>query len=160
MTYRRLHVLNFINLSGGPIYWRRSNLKSVIIIVKGKHEVLIHKPPHFHSVGLKNHLEKVLSGVPQTMKCTICHVNKQVQSSNNTICECKSLLTYNPTHDITFKEKHIDNEHEAIVAKYVLHHKNEDETSNSSREKCENYKRATPFTITEFFFKRSILQKF
>jgi hypothetical protein len=30
--------------------------------------------------------------------------------------------------------KHIDNEHEAIVAKYVLHHKNEDETSGPSHE--------------------------
>ncbi len=30
--------------------------------------------------------------------------------------------------------------------------KNEDETSSPSREKCKNYKRATPFTIIEFFF--------
>ncbi len=54
---------------------------------------------------------------------TICHVTKQVQSSNNTTHECKGLLTYNPMHDITSVKKHIDNEHEAIVAKYVLHPK-------------------------------------
>jgi hypothetical protein len=32
-----------------------------------------------------------------------------------------------------------------------LHHKNEDETSSPGRKKCKNYKRATPFVITEFF---------
>ncbi len=100
---------------------------------------------------LKNHLEKVLLGAAQTMRCTICHVTRQVQSSNNIAHEHKGHLTYNPTHGITFIKKHIDNEHEAIVAKYVLHHKNEDETSSPGRKKCKNYKRATPFVITEFF---------
>jgi hypothetical protein len=37
-------------------------------------------------------------------------------------------------------KKHIDNEHEAIVAKYALHHKNEDEASGSSHEKSKKCK--------------------
>jgi hypothetical protein len=47
----------------------------------------------------------------------------------------KDLLTYNLMHGITFMRKYIDNEHEAIVAKYVLHCKNEDEASNPSQKK-------------------------
>jgi len=43
-------------------------------------------------------------------------------------------------HGITSMKKHIDNEHEAIVAKYALHHKNEDEASGSSREKSKKCK--------------------
>jgi hypothetical protein len=79
---------------------------------------------------LNKPLEKVLLGAPQIMRCIICHVTKQVQSSNDTIHEHKGLLTYNPTHGITSMKKHIDNEHKAIVAKYTLHRKNEDEVSN------------------------------
>jgi hypothetical protein len=85
------------------------------------------------------------------MRCIICHVTKQVQSSNNTTHEHKGLLTYNPTHGITFTKKHIDNEHEAIVAKYVLHCKNENEASISGHEKSKKCKWATPFAIIEFF---------
>jgi hypothetical protein len=48
-------------------------------------------------------------------------------------------------------KKHTDNEHEAIVAKYASHHKNEDEASSPSREKSKKCKRAAPFTITKFF---------
>ncbi len=83
---------------------------------------------------LNKPLEKVLLRTPQTMRCIISHVTKQVQSSNNTIHERKGLLTYNPTHGITSMKKHIDNEHKAIVAKYALHCKNEDEVSNLSCE--------------------------
>jgi hypothetical protein len=42
-------------------------------------------------------------------------------SSHNTTCENKGLLTYNSRRGITSMKKHIDNEHKAIVAKYVLH---------------------------------------
>jgi hypothetical protein len=83
---------------------------------------------------------KVLFGAPQTMRCIICHVNKQVQSSNDTTHECKGLLTYNPTHGITFIKKHIDNEHKVIVAKYVFHHKNENEAFSPGCEKCKKCK--------------------
>jgi hypothetical protein len=69
------------------------------------------------------------------MRCIICHVTKQVQTSNNNTCERKGLLTYNPTHGITFIKKHIDNEHKAIVAKYVLHRKNEDKASSPGYER-------------------------
>jgi hypothetical protein len=72
---------------------------------------------------INNLFEKVLLGTLQTMRCHICHITKQVQSSNSTTHECKSLLTHNPTHGITFMKKHIDNEHEAIVATYVLDHR-------------------------------------
>jgi hypothetical protein len=48
-------------------------------------------------------------------------------------------------------KKHIDNEHKAIVAKYALHHKSEDEASGSSHEKSKKSKQATPSTITDFF---------
>jgi hypothetical protein len=43
-------------------------------------------------------------------------------------------------HGITFMKKHIDNEHEAIVAKYVLHCKNEDEASSPGHEKSKKHK--------------------
>ncbi len=89
---------------------------------------------------LHNPLEKVLLMALQNMRCTICCIIEQVQSSNNTTCEHKGLLTYNPTHGITSMNKHIDNEHEAIVAKYVLHCKNEDEASSSSCEKSKKHK--------------------
>ncbi len=79
---------------------------------------------------LNKPLEFFLLGALQTMMCIICRVTKQVQSSNNIIHEHKGLLTYNPMHGITYMKKHIDNEHKAIVAKYALHCKNEDEVSN------------------------------
>ncbi len=107
---------------------RKKQLENATTIVRSKHEVLVHKPPHYHNAGffgLNKPLEKVLLGAPQTMRCIICHVTKQVQSSNNTIHEPKGLFTY-----IASMKKHINNEHKAIVAKYVLHHKNEDEVSN------------------------------
>ncbi len=72
---------------------------------------------------LYNLLENVLSRALQTMRCPICHITKQIQSSNSTTRECKGLLTYNPTRGITSMKKHIDDEHEAIVAKHVLHHR-------------------------------------
>ncbi len=104
---------------------------------------MVHKPSHYLSVGFfvqNNPLEKVLLGAPQTMKCTICHVTEQVQSYNNTTCENKGLFTYNPRCGITSTKKHIDNEHKAIVAKYVLHCKNEDKASNLGHEKSKKRK--------------------
>ncbi len=89
---------------------------------------------------LNNPLEKVLLGAPQTMKLTICHVTKQVQSSHNTTCENKGLLTYNPRRGITSMKKHIDNEHKAIIAKYALHCKSEAKTSDPGREKSKKRK--------------------
>jgi hypothetical protein len=62
----------------------------------------------------------------------------------------KGLLTYNLMHGITFMKKYIDNKHKAIVAKYVLHCKNDDEASNPSRKK-NKCKQVAPFTIIEFF---------
>ncbi len=50
------------------------------------------------------------------MMCIICHATKQVLSSNNTIYECKGLLAYNLTYDITSMNKKINNEHKAIIA--------------------------------------------
>jgi ribosome-binding ATPase YchF (GTP1/OBG family) len=100
---------------------------------------------------LNNHPKKNLWGAPQTMRCTICHIIKQVQSSNNTTREHKGLLTYNPTYDITYIKKHIDKKHKAIVAKYVLHYKNEDKASNLGHEKSKKCKRVTPFAIIDFF---------
>jgi hypothetical protein len=64
----------------------------------------------------------------QTMRCTICHIIEQVQSSNNTTCE-----------------------HKAIVAKYVLHCKSEDEAFGSSHEKSKKSKQDTTSTITDLF---------
>jgi hypothetical protein len=118
---------------------KKKQLENATTIVRGKHEVLVHKPSHYHNVGffvLNKPLEKVLLGALQTMRCIICHVTKQVQSSNNTIHECKGLLTYNPMHGITSMEKHINNEHKAIVAKYALYRKklHEDEVSNQGCE--------------------------
>jgi hypothetical protein len=100
---------------------------------------------------LNNLLEFLLLMALQTMRCTICHIIEQVQSSNNTTCEHKGLLTYNPMHSITSMKKHIDNEHKAIVAKYVLHCKSEDEAFGSSHAKSNKNKQATPSTITDFF---------
>jgi len=48
-------------------------------------------------------------------------------------------------------KKHIDNEHEAIVAKYVLHRKSEDETSNPGHEKSKKHKQDTFFAIRYIF---------
>jgi hypothetical protein len=48
-------------------------------------------------------------------------------------------------------KKYIYNEHEAIVSKYVLHHKNEDEASSLGRKKNKKCKRVVPSTITKFF---------
>jgi hypothetical protein len=118
-------------------------LENATTIVIGKQKVLVHKPSHYLSVGFfvqNNPLEKVLLGAPQTMKCTICHVTEQVQSYNNTTCENKGLFTYNPRCGITSTKKHIDNEHKAIVAKYVLHCKNEDKASNLGHEKSKKRK--------------------
>lgn len=53
-------------------------------------------------------------------------------------------------HGTTFMKKYIDNKHEAIVAKYVLHCKNEDEAFNLGRKK-NKCKQVVPFTIIEFF---------
>jgi hypothetical protein len=54
-------------------------------------------------------------------------------------------------HGITSMKKHIDNEHEAIVAKYVLHRKSEDETSNPGHEKSKKHKQDTFFAIRYIF---------
>ncbi len=48
-------------------------------------------------------------------------------------------------------KKHIDNEHEAIVAKYVLHRKSEDEASGPGHEKNKKHKQVAHFAITKFF---------
>ncbi len=48
-------------------------------------------------------------------------------------------------------KKHINNEHEAIVAKYALHHKSEDKASNPGHEKSKKHKQDTFFAIIEFF---------
>ncbi len=100
---------------------------------------------------LNNPFEFILLMALQTMRCIICHIIEQVQSSNNTTCEHKGLFTYNPMHGITSISKHIDNEHNAIVAKYALHCKSEDEASGSSHEKSKKSKQATPSTIIDFF---------
>jgi hypothetical protein len=94
---------------------------------------------------LNNPLEFFLLMALQTMRCAICHIIEQVQSSNNTTCEHKGLFTYNPTHGITSMKKHIDNEHKAIVAKYTLHHKSEDEAFSSSCE--EKQEEQTSYTF-------------
>jgi hypothetical protein len=60
-----------------------------------------------------------------------------------------SLLTYNPM-EASPPWKNIDNEHETIVAKYALHHKNEDKAYNPSCEKSKKHKWSAPFTITNF----------
>jgi hypothetical protein len=54
-------------------------------------------------------------------------------------------------HGITSMKKHIDNEHEAIVAKYVLHCKSEVEASDPGHEKSKKHKQVTLFAITNFF---------
>ncbi len=63
----------------------------------------------------------------------------------------KGLLTYNLMYGITFMKKYIDNEHKAIVSKYVLHHKNENEASGLGRKKNKKCKQVVLFTITKFF---------
>jgi hypothetical protein len=100
---------------------------------------------------LNNPLEFLLLMALQTMRCTICHIIEQVQSSNNTTCEHKGPFTYNLMHGITSMKKHVDNEHKAIVAKYALHCKSEYEASSSSHKKSKKSKQATPSTITIFF---------
>jgi len=56
-------------------------------------------------------------------------------------------------------KKHIDNEHEAIVAKYVLHCKNEDEASGPSHEKNKKHKQVALFAIIDFFLTFDLRKK-
>jgi hypothetical protein len=62
-------------------------------------------------------------------------------------------------HGITSMKKHIDNEHEAIVAKYVLHCKSEDEASGLGYEKSKKHKQISLFAITNFFIMFDLTKK-
>jgi hypothetical protein len=83
------------------------------------------------------------------MRCTIRHIIEQIQTTP--LMSAKGLLTYNLMYGITFMKKYIDNEHEAIVSKYVFQGKNEDEAFDSSRKKNKKCKQVVPSTITKFF---------
>ncbi len=134
--------------------WRKNDLQSATAIIKSKQKFWFTN--HCTTIVwvffvLNNLLEKALLGATQTMRHALIAMSPNKFKVQTT--PLMSARAFSPTIQCmtSSMKKHIDNEHEAIVAKYVLHPKSENKASGPSHEKCKKHKQAALSAIIEFF---------
>ncbi len=86
------------------------------------------------------------------MKCVMCHSFENSSILQSSTKFHKEFITYNPKHGITSMQKHVANEHNLDLQKFLLHKKIDVKGKDGGKtQKCKQRASTTPTTITNFF---------
>jgi len=88
----------------------------------------------------------------QLMKCVMCHFKNISTSFQSSTTSRKGFITYNPEHGIMAMKKHVANEHNLNLQKYLLHMNFVVKGKDGGKwQKCKHKVIVTPTSIVNVF---------